>query len=117
MNMEYTPEQVIKWEIKELWNVFLQLLNQEDNKGRSLEHKYMAEKNMVKYGLYVKFPIHKVINEFIIEYPIYNKVSILGIGKYRDIDYYDEIDKRCSIMREILIENYDDDTITKPREK
>lgn len=110
-------EEIYSLNINELWNMFNTTMEQVDDNGKKLIDLYIDEYKFVKNGVNIKLPILKIINEFYEDRPIYNNVIVYGFGKFKDIDFYDEIEIRKNIMRTIIIENYDEDSVTTPRVK
>lgn len=104
---------IYSWSIKELWNYFNQIMNDEDDKGITLKQLYINEYNIIKYGSINKkgIPIHYINNEWYDLYPDHKIAIIRGFGKVNIDELLDEIDNREQLMRKIIIENTDEEDI------
>lgn len=107
MITEINPEDVIMWSTRKLWNMFEIIVNKE--KG------YEKQKQQVKFGINLEFPIHYITQEWYELYPASKKASIKGYGKFPLQEFMDEIEQREEIMKEIIIENIEKEEITSPR--
>lgn len=111
-----TPEQVMNMDIQQLWNSFRLLMEEEDDRGKKLSMLYKEDLLKIKWGSgNVDVPIWYFINEWYEIYPSSGRVKILGHGKFPLKDIMEEKDKREAIMRSILIENTDNDSLTEVR--
>lgn len=102
------PDEIYKWNIKELW-ACIQLLEPEQ------EQLYEEEIRKAKYGQKIKIPIIYIMKNWTTENPENKRISIKGYGKYNILDYYDEIEEREKILRRIIFEAIEEEEITRPR--
>lgn len=102
------PDEIYKWDTKELWNA-INLLDEEDVSNNE------EEITMVKYGIKIRIPIIYIIKGWVEEHPENKRVTIRGYGKEDIVKYYDEVDERNKIMRKIIIDNLPDEDPTESR--
>lgn len=102
------PDEIYRYETKELWAV-INLLEKEEIE------EYSEELKQIKNGINLKFPIIYIIKGWTTEYPENKRVHIKGHGKENIVNYYDEIDERNALMRKIILENLENNDITTPR--
>ncbi len=101
--------------IRELWNTFIVLLDSTDEEGKQYMSYFQQEYSQVKNGINVEFPIHYIIDKWYEEYPSSKRVKILGYGKFSLSNFKEEIEKRETIMRRIILENMNESSLTEPR--
>ena len=104
------PDEVYKWDFKTLWNALKIIVK--DN-GVHYESKLKE----IKEGKRLKIPIAWIINEWFLPYPSGRVVTIMGQGKFRMIDFYEELDHRENLMREIILDNVNGEEVIEPRVK
>lgn len=100
-------DEVYNWDVKQLWSA-MNLLDDEERK------LYKKDLEKIKYGINIRIPIVYIIYDWIDDHPENRRVSVKGFGKYDIIEFYDEIDERERLMRQIIFDTYDEGT-TRPR--
>lgn len=91
--------EALKGETKELWNVF-----------KTLEGNIVFEREYlkVKKGIRAKFDIRLVTKGFVEERPDYGIVKLAKKQQLNVYDFWDELDRREEIMKNILRDEFDD---------
>lgn len=107
--MKVNPEDVLQWNIKQLWNETLLLIEEEPK----IAKKEQIEK--IKYGYNIRVPIQYIIQEWYSLYPSNKTVNIKGYGRHKLLEFLDEIEERETNMRNLIINNMDEEGIIKPR--
>lgn len=100
------PDIVYQWGIKELWAA-INLLEEPE--------EYEEELKKIKYGIKIQIPIIYIIKGWVTENPENKRISVKGHGKFDIVEFYDEIDEREKLMREIVLEELSDNDVTAPR--
>lgn len=103
-------EQILKWDIEQLWNA-CQIL-EEDEETPETDLKKIEQ---VKNGINIKVPIYYLIQEWFEVYPNNKRAKILGYGKYDMHEFMEEIETRNKIMRKIIHDNLEEEQSTEPR--
>ena len=88
-------DEIYKWDIQELWNAFQHIES---------EPIYDKEFHQVKYGIKIKIHINYFINELYKIYTDGKNVKFIPYDPISIIDFWEELDKRKYIMREIILE-------------
>ena len=100
-------EEVWKMGFPELWRVFRAVVNMND--------EYEAEMDRVKNGFIVRVPMRHLLEE---QYEVYGydkKVGIFGYGKYPLPDFYEDLDRREDLMRNVILRNIEKESTVAPR--
>ena len=103
-------EQILKWDIEQLWNA-CQILEEDEE----THNTHIEIIQTVKEGIKIKVPIYYLIQEWWEVYPNTKRAKILGHGKYKIQDFMEEIETRTKLMRRIIYENIDNEQATTPR--
>jgi len=109
MNIDITPEEIMTWETKKLWNTLNTIKNDNDNVVDDTDYK------SIKYGINVLCMIWYFTEEWYEIYPSSRKVKIRGYGKYLLKDFMKEKESRDNMMREIILHNIGKDGIIEGR--
>ena len=104
--IDTSPEEVLTWDMEKLWNALKQLTEKEE---------YKKDKELIKNGIKVKFPIQYIIQEWYKMNPENKRVTVRGYGKWKIDDFMEEIEEREDLMRQIIIEKMEKPEIAKPR--
>jgi hypothetical protein len=102
--MDIDPQEVVSWKLEKLWNTTLILLD--DEELSELEARNM---NYAKFGIKIKIPIQYILKSYYTEYPSSGNAKVLGYGKCKLQSLWDEIEKRETILRKLIIDNVTDD--------
>lgn len=102
------PDEVYSMNTSELWNIIGSM---------EIEEKidYKTEIELIKNGINIKIPIIYIIKGWTEEHPETKRISIKAHGKYDITEYYDEVQERNNMMRQIILENIEEDEPNKPR--
>lgn len=92
--MSFEIENIYSWDIEQLWN----WLDSAD-----LQKEYPEEYEKVKEGIRIKVPIYWIINDWWKQETHIKKASVDGFGKWELNQFMDEIQERCKIIRQIII--------------
>lgn len=103
-------EKIYSLTIYELYNMFTQTVYE-----YQLEQECKDEIEQVKNGVYLRFPIYYYTNKWFEEYPSSRTVNIKGHGKFQLTMFMKDKEARETIMRQVIINNVDDGSITTPR--
>lgn len=103
-------EQILKWDIEQLWNACQILQEDEETSQQDLQNI-----QAVKHGIKVKVPIYYILQEWFETYPNTKRAKIYGYGKYSIHDFMEEIETRTQIMRSIIYNNTEESASTEPR--
>lgn len=102
--------EIFEWDLKKLWKAYQQIKEEESmHLGQ--------ETQMIKHGIRVKIPIYYIINEWYEEFPSNKRVKIEGFGKLSIEDFYDEIEERERLIRQVIIDDYERGNPIEPRGK
>lgn len=102
------PSEIYEWDTQKLWNAFLVITQETD--------KYKEHKEMAKHGMKIVFPIHYLFKEdWITRYPKKKKATIKGHGRFPLAELEEEIERRETIMRQIILEEWEDTGMTESR--
>lgn len=107
-------EDLLKWDLNELWSCFQTILTYEEEKRGKLEDVYKEELQNVKEGIKFKIPIWYLTNKWYEEFPAKKGVKVLGYGRYNINEFQQEIEKRKTIMRNVISEESTDTDLTEP---
>lgn len=90
--------------LEELWNWYLQMKEE----GLKLNKEEMK---MIEFGTLDKpISIHWITNNWFKIYPNHNLVKIQFYGESNLFNFLEDIKKRESLLRRIILENIDNDT-------
>lgn len=109
IQIDLDPQDIISLETKRLWNILNTI--KKDSKSTIDNEEYY----LIKYGIKIKCPIWYLSEEWFELYPNTRKVSIKGYGKYKLNDFMNEKENRDNLMRSIIINNLNDDSIIEGR--
>lgn len=117
MTLDYDSDLLYEYDLKKLWAVLQTLLEQEDDEGTENKEKYYLEVKQIKEGIDLKIPIWYLTNEWYDLYPSTKRVRVKGHGKISINKFMEEKEARETLIRNILLEEYDDGSNTTPRVK
>jgi hypothetical protein len=109
MNLDINPEDVLVWETKKLWNVVKKITH--DAEGTISEQDIAS----IKMGITMDVPIWYITEEWYEIYPASKKVKVQGFGKFQLVDFMQEKELRDNLMRNIILENIDENGIVTGR--
>lgn len=115
--IDLQQQDIIKMELEELWNTYQILMEEEDEETEQrLDKIYEEETEEIKNGTsQKKVPLQWVLNGWYEPHPSSGKVTIMGMGKHELLPFLEDIEKRKTLMRKILIDNIEDESSTQPR--
>lgn len=114
INAELEGE-ILKWNIRSLWQNFRRICREEINeKGEMI---YKKEFNTVRDGIKLKVDIRWITNEWYAVHPKSEQVKIIGKGVHNLIEFMEEKEGREDIMRTVILETLSDESPVIPRHK
>lgn len=109
VNLDTHPEEVLRWEIRELWRA-VQLIERDNPKLIKAE-----ELNKMKNGITLDVPINYFTEGWYELYPNTKRAKIKGHFKIPLEQFIEEKEGRENIMRDIIIKHIERREITAPR--
>jgi hypothetical protein len=111
----YSRDEIMQMDTATLWSALKILMEEETEDGEKLNKQYIEEMRGIQEGVDLKIPIWYITNKWYEIYPSTGNVKILGYGKAEIRDFMKEKEGRDAMMRKILIDQIEDDSITIPR--
>lgn len=109
--MDATPEEILQWNIRQLWSQLLILIEEEPKIAKKKEIEN------IKYGISIRIPIQYLTNEWYDLYPSNKTATVKGYGRHKLLDLLDEIEERETMIRTILLDNLQQNPLITPRIK
>lgn len=104
------PDIIYTWNIKELYRAFLETTAES-------ERDLKKELDLVKNGFEMKVPIYMLTDDVITLDYKKQEARLPYFGRHTMTTYKDELEKRETLMRRIIIEELDEEEMAEPEEE